>query len=93
MLLCFRHEKDALKRYVQRAEDSVETLCCLGRKLYDLFPYCLIQYSPELSPDFHKSLLLIKRGMDNLSYLLSVPPFVECPTRHRLTLFIKITGF
>ncbi|CAI0399394.1 unnamed protein product, partial [Linum tenue] len=23
---------------------SVETFCCLGRELYDLFPYCLIQY-------------------------------------------------
>jgi len=39
LLLCSRHEKDARKRYAQRAEDPLRV--CLGKELYDLFPYCI----------------------------------------------------
>ncbi|PHT75793.1 hypothetical protein T459_19315 [Capsicum annuum] len=39
LLFCSRHEKDARKRYSQRAEDPLRV--CLGRELYDLFPYCI----------------------------------------------------
>ncbi|KAK6923594.1 hypothetical protein RJ641_011898 [Dillenia turbinata] len=47
---CSRHEKDARKRYAQRAEDrSVESFCCLGRELYDLFPYCIESIKKEVS--------------------------------------------
>lgn len=38
-MFCSRHEKDARKRYSQRAEDPLRV--CLGRELYDLFPYCI----------------------------------------------------
>lgn len=39
LLFCSRHEKDARKRYAQRAEDPLRV--CLGRELYDLLPYCI----------------------------------------------------
>lgn len=77
---------------------SVESFCCLGRELYDLFPYCiesikkevsamasycLTQYWPGTSPDFHRplvwppgvTLLLRKRSRANFSYLLSASSF------------------
>lgn len=47
LLFCSRHEKDARKRYSQRAEDPLRV--CLGRELYDLFPYCIESIKKEVS--------------------------------------------
>ncbi|CAK8565380.1 unnamed protein product [Lathyrus sativus] len=39
LLFCSRHEKDAQKEEVCPARrGSVESVCCIGRELYDLFP-------------------------------------------------------